>query len=65
MESKDLNRLQNVLVTMKKSYQKPAMKIVVISLQTFMLTTSDPKPEVNTDGQIDDYTYEGEDWNWE
>ena len=49
---------------MKKSYQKPAMKIVVISLQTFMQTASGPKPEVNTAGQIDNYTYEGEDWNW-
>ena len=49
---------------MKKSYQKPAMKIVVISLQTFMQTTSDPKPEVKTDGEIDDYTYEGKDWTW-
>jgi hypothetical protein len=49
---------------MKKSYQEPTMKIADSCLQTFMQTTSDPKPEVNTDGEIDDYTYEGEDWTW-
>jgi hypothetical protein len=57
-------QLQNILVSMKKSYQELTMKIADSCLQTFMQTTSDPKPEVKTDGEIDDYTYEGEDWTW-